>query len=96
MSLYYLSNYILAYRTDCGMCGRLLPKHKRILRTPVMFRTDRDARELVHVVKRLKSFQRYSDGSHFQLARIIYYDCFLPGAVLLKQGSFKLQNHVIL
>eukprot|EP00043_Microstomoeca_roanoka_P018377 m.196200 g.196200 ORF g.196200 m.196200 type:complete len:533 (-) comp16813_c1_seq3:211-1809(-) len=77
---------VTPFLADSGMTGQLSMIHKRILRTPVMFRTPRDAKELEYFVRRLRCLDRYAGIAHAELARILHYDAFLPGTVLLQQG----------
>ena len=64
-----------------------LPEHsKKILVKPSQLRTEEELMMLKDVVDRLKCFDRYTQKIRHDLARIVYYEMYDKGRVLIKQG----------
>ena len=50
-------------------------------------RTNEDVEIVLQIVKKLKCFDRYPMYVKRELAKVLYYDCFNRGRVVIKQGK---------
>ena len=63
------------------------PSIKKTLRKLSWNRTDEEIEVVLQVVKKLKCFDRYPMYVKRELARVLYYDMFEKGRVVIKQGK---------
>lgn len=61
---------------------------KKTLKTFSWNRTEEDIEVILQVVKKLKCFDRYPMYLKRELAKVIYYDVFEKGRVVIKQGEY--------
>lgn len=61
---------------------------KKTLKTLSWNRTAEDIEVILQVVKKLKCFDRYPMYLKRELAKVIYYDMFEKGRVVIKQGEY--------
>ena len=59
---------------------------KKTLRTLSWNRTEEEIEVVLQVVKKLKCFDRYPMYVKRELAKVLYYDMFEKGRVVIKQG----------
>ncbi|XP_057292624.1 uncharacterized protein LOC130621349 [Hydractinia symbiolongicarpus] len=78
--------FVLAFRSDIQTCGKLSPQSIEILSKPSSVRTDQEVKLIQKIVYRLKCFDRYPLFVKQELARVIYYDKFEDGRLIIKQG----------
>ena len=76
-----------AFKPHVQSCGSLSRSIKRTLRTLSWNRTDEEIEVVLQVVKKLKCFARYPMYVKRELARVLYYDMFEKGRVVIKQGK---------
>ena len=76
----------LAFKPHVQSCGFLSPYVKKTLRKLSWNRTDEEIEVVLQVVKKLKCFDRYPMYVKRELAKVLYYDMFETGRVVIKQG----------
>ncbi|CAH3175808.1 unnamed protein product, partial [Porites evermanni] len=81
-----LSFNVNAFKPHVQSCGSLPPSIKKTLRKLSWNRTDEEIEVVLQVVKKLKCFDRYPMYVKRELARVLYYDMFEKGRVVIKQG----------
>lgn len=67
---------------------------KKTLKLPSWNRPDEEIEVILQVVKKLKCFDRYPMHVKRELAKVLYYDKFEKGRVVIKQGRFCLTHRV--
>ena len=67
---------------------------KKTLKIPSWSRTDEEIEVILQVVKKLKYFDRYPMYLKRELAKVLFYDKFERGRVVIKQGRFRLIQSV--
>ena len=83
----FLSLPFSAFKPHVQSCGFLSPSVKKTLRTLSWNRTDEEIEVVLQVVKKLKCFDRYPMYVKRELAKVLYYDMFEKGRVVIKQGK---------
>lgn len=76
-----------AFRPDIQSFTGLTPNAKAILVKPSWLRSENELRYLYNFTVRLKCFDRYSVFIRKELTRVIYYEAFEKGRVVLRQGD---------
>ena len=77
---------LIAFKPHVQSCGFLSPYVKKTLRKLSWNRTDEEIEVVLQVVKKLKCFDRYPMYVKRELAKVLYYDMFETGRVVIKQG----------
>ncbi|XP_068760054.1 uncharacterized protein [Montipora capricornis] len=81
-----LSFNVNAFKRHVQSCGLIPSFVKKTLKTPSWNRTDDEIEVILQVVKKLKCFDRYPMYVKRELAKVVYYDKFEKGRVVIKQG----------
>ncbi|CAH3124264.1 unnamed protein product [Pocillopora meandrina] len=81
-----LSFNVNAFKSHVQSCGFLSPAVKETLRALSWSRTEEEVEVVLQVVKKLKCFGRYPMYVKRELAKVLYYDMFEKGRVVIKQG----------
>lgn len=76
-----------AFRPEVQSCSKLSLKAKAILRKPSWARSEEDLKFLHRFTTRLKCFDRYSVYVRKELARVLYFEAFEKGRVVIRQGD---------
>ncbi|XP_077987469.1 uncharacterized protein LOC144442072 [Glandiceps talaboti] len=84
-----------AYKANVQSFGKVSDRAKYILSMPSWNREDEDIEYLYSIVKRLKSFDRYSNTVKRELVRVLYYEKYESGRVVVQQGQPGLSFYII-
>ena len=76
-----------AFRPEVQSCGGLSTRAKAILIKPSWTRSDEDLKFLHQFTLKLKCFDRYPVYVRKELARVLYYEAFEAGRVVIRQGD---------
>lgn len=76
-----------AFRPEVQSCGGLSPQAKAILMKPSWCRSEEEIKFLHQFTLRLKCFDRYPVYVRKELARVLYYEAFEKGRVVIRQGD---------
>ena len=76
-----------AFRPDVQSCGSLTSRAKKILMKASSNRNEEDLKFLEKFTLRLKCFDRYPLYVRKELARVLYYEAFERGRVVIRQGA---------
>ncbi|XP_022803352.1 cAMP-dependent protein kinase regulatory subunit-like [Stylophora pistillata] len=90
-----LSFNVNAFKSDVQSCGGLSPAVKKTLRAQSWNRTEEEIEVVMQVVKKLKCFARYPMYVKRELAKVVYYDMFEGGRVVIKQGHVGISFYFI-
>ncbi|KAL9967240.1 hypothetical protein ACROYT_G025424 [Oculina patagonica] len=90
-----LSFNVNAFKPHVQSCGFLSACVKKTLRTLSWNRTDEEIEVVLQVVKKLKCFDRYPMYVKRELAKVLYYDMFEKGRVVIKQGHVGISFYFI-
>ncbi|KAJ7381256.1 hypothetical protein OS493_001373 [Desmophyllum pertusum] len=90
-----LSFNVNAFKPHVQSCGFLSTFVKKTLRTLSWNRTDEEIEVVLQVVKKLKCFDRYPMYVKRELAKVLYYDMFEKGRVVIKQGHIGISFYFI-
>jgi len=75
-----------SYKSNIQTCGELSQQSIEILSKPYCMRSDKEIKIVQKILYRLKCFDRYSILVKKGLARVIDYDKFEDGRLIIKQG----------
>ncbi|XP_067022888.1 cyclic nucleotide-binding domain-containing protein 2-like [Acropora muricata] len=81
-----LSFNLNAFKRHVQSCGFIPSFVKKTLKIPSWSRTDEEIEVILQVVKKLKYFDRYPMYLKRELAKVLFYDKFERGRVVIKQG----------
>lgn len=76
-----------AFRPEVQSCGGLSTRAKAILMKPSWSRSEEDLKFLHQFTLKLKCFDRYPVYVRKELARVLYYEAFEAGRVIIRQGD---------
>lgn len=85
-----------AFRPDVQACGGLSLRAKNILSKPSWCRTDAELQFLHRITLQLKCFERYPVYVRKELARVLCYESFEKGRVIIRQGDIGFSFYFIL
>ncbi|XP_064637922.1 uncharacterized protein LOC135494101 [Lineus longissimus] len=83
------------YKAQGRTYGGLTASTKKILLTNQDDRTEEDLEVLKRIVDRLKCFEKYSTKVRQEMARVVEYDSFDDGKVIIKQGHIGISFYFI-
>ena len=85
-------NLIAFNRSNFKIChspqNYLTPKVRHALQKQPWSRTDDEVRGIVKLMNQLTSFSKYASSVKYELAKIIHYEAYEDGRVILQEGQF--------
>lgn len=81
-----------AFKSHVCPSGNVSNTARSHLEKPPLMRTAADLKAITNIINKLKSFERYPQTVRDQLARVVYYECFEDGRVIVRQGKFAFIN----
>ncbi|XP_070537490.1 cyclic nucleotide-binding domain-containing protein 2-like [Ptychodera flava] len=85
-----------AFKANIQSVQDLSEDVKRLLQVQSWNRTDKDVNRLFSIVKRLKCFDKYPSVVKKELSRVLYYETFEEGRVVVQQGQPGMSFYFIL
>lgn len=83
---------LAAFKPHVQSCGNLPIDVKRILRKLSFNRTEEEVEIVLQIAKKMKCFDRYPMYVKRELAKVLYYDEFDKGRIIIKQGKARQDN----
>ena len=79
---------ILAFKAHVRSVGTLSPEVKKALKKPSYHRTPKDLALIQNVIMKIKTFETYSTALKAELSRVLSYEKFGKGRVVVQQGIY--------
>ena len=79
---------ILAFKAHVRSVGTLSPEVKKALKKPSCHRTPKDLALIQNVIMKIKTFETYSTALKAELSRVLSYEKFGKGRVVVQQGIY--------